>query len=223
MTERDAFLGQIHANPADDTARLVFADWLDEHGDPRGAAQLRWWVAARQAVRAGVVWNLAPQTWNGVAADVYRIPSKRARRLFAVEMARLVRERYPLPPTRPELVAEADEMFRITELYALGLATGDDLATATRFAALTQAPAFYGSATSAAERAVVWWAGAAESAWGAAARAAARGITRAATQVAWARAAEGEHVKADRAARVAAWSAAVSIARILCAIPFSDE
>src|SRR4051794_39166309 len=34
--EIGAFLSSIHANPSDDTHRLVFADWLDEHDDPRG-------------------------------------------------------------------------------------------------------------------------------------------------------------------------------------------
>jgi uncharacterized protein (TIGR02996 family) len=36
MSEREAFLKAIAANPADDTARLVFADWLDERDDPLG-------------------------------------------------------------------------------------------------------------------------------------------------------------------------------------------
>jgi uncharacterized protein (TIGR02996 family) len=36
MNERLAFLRAIRANPDDDTARLVFADWLDEHDDPLG-------------------------------------------------------------------------------------------------------------------------------------------------------------------------------------------
>ncbi len=31
-----AFLRDIKANPDDDTPRLVLADWLEEHGDPRG-------------------------------------------------------------------------------------------------------------------------------------------------------------------------------------------
>ncbi len=31
-----AFLREIAANPRDNTARLVYADWLDEKGDPRG-------------------------------------------------------------------------------------------------------------------------------------------------------------------------------------------
>ncbi len=34
MTDEDAFLSAIRAHPDDDTARLVYADWLTEHGDP---------------------------------------------------------------------------------------------------------------------------------------------------------------------------------------------
>jgi uncharacterized protein (TIGR02996 family) len=34
--EEEAFLRSIAENPDDDTPRLVFADWLDEHDDPRG-------------------------------------------------------------------------------------------------------------------------------------------------------------------------------------------
>lgn len=33
---RDAFLNEIIAHPSEDAPRLVFADWLEEHGDPRG-------------------------------------------------------------------------------------------------------------------------------------------------------------------------------------------
>jgi uncharacterized protein (TIGR02996 family) len=33
MTDRDAFLRAIIDRPEDDTARLVFADWLEEHGE----------------------------------------------------------------------------------------------------------------------------------------------------------------------------------------------
>jgi uncharacterized protein (TIGR02996 family) len=35
-TEEDAFLRTILEHPDDDMARLVFADWLEERGDPRG-------------------------------------------------------------------------------------------------------------------------------------------------------------------------------------------
>src|SRR5437764_11864102 len=36
MADRDTFLAAIRAAPDDDTPRLVFADWLDEHADPLG-------------------------------------------------------------------------------------------------------------------------------------------------------------------------------------------
>lgn len=41
MSERDAFLAAVRANPADDTVRLVFADWLDDHGEPERAEFIR--------------------------------------------------------------------------------------------------------------------------------------------------------------------------------------
>jgi uncharacterized protein (TIGR02996 family) len=36
MSDESAFLAAIKSAPDDDTARLVYADWLDERGDPRG-------------------------------------------------------------------------------------------------------------------------------------------------------------------------------------------
>ena len=36
LSEEDAFLSAVHANPEDDTPRLMYADWLDEKGDDRG-------------------------------------------------------------------------------------------------------------------------------------------------------------------------------------------
>src|SRR3954451_4131373 len=41
MTDRAAFLAAIAAAPDDDLPRLVFADWLDEHGDPHRAEVIR--------------------------------------------------------------------------------------------------------------------------------------------------------------------------------------
>lgn len=41
MIERDAFLRAIAANPDDDTVRLIFSDWLEEHGDPERAEFIR--------------------------------------------------------------------------------------------------------------------------------------------------------------------------------------
>lgn len=41
MTEREAFIKAICANRADDTVRLAFADWLDEHNDHQRAEFIR--------------------------------------------------------------------------------------------------------------------------------------------------------------------------------------
>jgi uncharacterized protein (TIGR02996 family) len=41
MSEREAFLHAICENPDDDTPRLVFADWLDEHGEADRAEFIR--------------------------------------------------------------------------------------------------------------------------------------------------------------------------------------
>ena len=37
MDNEEPFLRAIADNAADDTARLVYADWLEERGDPRAA------------------------------------------------------------------------------------------------------------------------------------------------------------------------------------------
>ncbi|MBO0697260.1 MAG: TIGR02996 domain-containing protein [Zavarzinella sp.] len=41
MTEREALLEAVFAAPADDAPRLVYADWLDEHGEPAQAEFIR--------------------------------------------------------------------------------------------------------------------------------------------------------------------------------------
>jgi uncharacterized protein (TIGR02996 family) len=41
VSDRDALLRAICENPDDDAPRLIYADWLDEHGDPRQAEFVR--------------------------------------------------------------------------------------------------------------------------------------------------------------------------------------
>jgi uncharacterized protein (TIGR02996 family) len=41
MNEREALLAAVCANPDDDTPRLVFADWLEENGEPERAEFIR--------------------------------------------------------------------------------------------------------------------------------------------------------------------------------------
>jgi uncharacterized protein (TIGR02996 family) len=45
MTDRDAFLRAIIDRPDDDTARLVFSDWLEEHGEAARGELIRVQVA----------------------------------------------------------------------------------------------------------------------------------------------------------------------------------
>ena len=41
MTDRDALLASVLASPDDDAPRLVYADWLEEHGEPERAEFVR--------------------------------------------------------------------------------------------------------------------------------------------------------------------------------------
>jgi uncharacterized protein (TIGR02996 family) len=41
MTHNDAFVHEIIESPDDDTLRLVYADWLEEHGEPPPAELIR--------------------------------------------------------------------------------------------------------------------------------------------------------------------------------------
>lgn len=55
--EEELFVKGIEAHPADNTARLVYADWLEERGDPR-AEYLRVlcaWLASRPAEDQGLI------------------------------------------------------------------------------------------------------------------------------------------------------------------------
>jgi uncharacterized protein (TIGR02996 family) len=54
MTTEAAFLDAIHAEPDEATHKLVFADWLEEHGDPR-AELVRGIVGYQQILGAGVI------------------------------------------------------------------------------------------------------------------------------------------------------------------------
>src|SRR4051812_38507679 len=49
MTDRDALLAAVLAEPDEDTPRLVYADWLDENGQPERAAFIRDQIEAMRA------------------------------------------------------------------------------------------------------------------------------------------------------------------------------
>ena len=49
MSDGDALYRSVLAAPADDAPRLVYADWLDDHGDPERAEFIRLQVASANA------------------------------------------------------------------------------------------------------------------------------------------------------------------------------
>jgi uncharacterized protein (TIGR02996 family) len=55
MSDEAALLLAIHAEPDDDTPRLVYADWLDEHGDPERAGFIRLQVERARAFPPGAL------------------------------------------------------------------------------------------------------------------------------------------------------------------------
>ena len=57
MTDDEAFLRAVVAAPGDEAPRLVYADWLDDRGDPRGAylrAELKWNMAQTDEAASGL-------------------------------------------------------------------------------------------------------------------------------------------------------------------------
>lgn len=90
MTERDEFVRLICADPEDDTVRLVFADWLEEHGgEPERGEFIRAMVSTHGPLhehkpcsvcpacdslrRAHILWrSLSPVPWP------YAFPNQRA-------------------------------------------------------------------------------------------------------------------------------------------------
>jgi uncharacterized protein (TIGR02996 family) len=69
--DEDAFQQHLDANPNDCTARLVFADWLEEQGDPRAEGYramgaLHMCSLGYEATDGGVRWYhpYGPEEWH---------------------------------------------------------------------------------------------------------------------------------------------------------------
>jgi uncharacterized protein (TIGR02996 family) len=84
MSAEAAFLETLKATPADDTARLVYADWLDEHGRAREAEYLRLVVALTrtcedatheqpEVARLCYLAESLPLDWREDAASRFRV------------------------------------------------------------------------------------------------------------------------------------------------------
>lgn len=73
MTEHQPFLATIAADPANDSLRLVYADWLDEHGHAAAANYLRTELELARlpgdSARAAPLRERLWQAWANVEAD----------------------------------------------------------------------------------------------------------------------------------------------------------
>jgi uncharacterized protein (TIGR02996 family) len=112
MSEDDAFVARLRANPDDETARLVYADFLDEREDPRGAY-----------LRAEAAW-VALQPAHEEYRPLYRELSQRAAALdpawlvSASRVGHLVR-RECAPGPSFTVPPQADPQSALAELRAL--------------------------------------------------------------------------------------------------------
>jgi uncharacterized protein (TIGR02996 family) len=104
MSAEDAFLAALRANPADDTARLVYADWLDDHDDAHRASYLRAVVdltvlpagSPEYAEAAGRLFTAATRTdqsWRSVVGgrfDLVLVGFEVARKIHTIKVIREV-------------------------------------------------------------------------------------------------------------------------------------
>jgi uncharacterized protein (TIGR02996 family) len=87
MSDRDAFLRAIIDNPGDDAPRLVYADWLEEHGDPARGEFIRLQCELGRIL-------LGTQA----AYDRYTAIHRRCGTLLSRHHTRWLQELGPLPP-----------------------------------------------------------------------------------------------------------------------------
>jgi len=77
MNDEAAMLEAILANPDDETQLLVYADWLEERGDPRGV-NIRANVELSQTFRVGDYVRIKTGPFAGIEARIAGINSARA-------------------------------------------------------------------------------------------------------------------------------------------------
>jgi uncharacterized protein (TIGR02996 family) len=75
LSHREAFITAIVADPVDDTLRLVFADWLEEQGDPQGE-----FIRIQVELHLRSLGSRTPTACSGVPSEVLQA---RAVELFA--------------------------------------------------------------------------------------------------------------------------------------------
>src|SRR5262249_54055324 len=70
MSEETALLKAIIADPDDDTSRLVYADWLDEHDQPNRAEFIRVQIGLARGTPSGPDYPDLVERWEEINARV---------------------------------------------------------------------------------------------------------------------------------------------------------
>ena len=147
MHDEDDFLRVLAANPADDTLRMVYADWLDDRGDDEGKAKAKFlrvtvrlmgpiqrpaWRAARRKELLELARALSP-AWLAVVSrlKVESCPPARARAALDETLARYgVRFNVVCDRRWDELTATTDPTVRHCDACQKNVHFCDTVATA---------------------------------------------------------------------------------------------
>ena len=116
MSDRDALLEAVFSNPADDAPRLVYADWLDEHGEPAQAAFIRAQVelARTEAKRQGVLDQANTQAAKLIdegRAAAARVQEHETQKAIAAAQQIMVRAQEASAQERTRILAELKSQF----------------------------------------------------------------------------------------------------------------
>ncbi|MBN9118489.1 MAG: TIGR02996 domain-containing protein [Planctomycetes bacterium] len=101
MNDEAALLAAIRANPADDTTRLVYADWLDEHDRGERAELIRVQIELARPVPpepSSLEVNLCSSGEHARRVEEYRAARVRRAELDRRERELLTTVKLPVPP-----------------------------------------------------------------------------------------------------------------------------
>jgi uncharacterized protein (TIGR02996 family) len=118
MSDEAAFLEALKANPADDTTRLVYADWLDEHGESAKAEYLRMvFEFSQQSVEDGEysdsiarLKDVARQTdsnWRKITGARFDVVIEEYEAAHKTHVATIIRERTGIGHSKALSMAES--------------------------------------------------------------------------------------------------------------------
>lgn len=112
MSEQEEFHRQMAERPHDRDVRGVYADWLEENGNPQAAQRLRWWTRLHAALE---------RVPDGTPAFIYPQLPHWAQQLATIHRVQAALDALPNPQKRGNLHSLTTNLIASTERHALGL------------------------------------------------------------------------------------------------------